>query len=71
MNMAFGDQRRIVACGEADHQPVGFALEQLLDDGAAMLQGFNPEIELERSQTIMKGAARCDFQFRKKATSAC
>lgn len=36
-----------------------------------MLQRFNPEIELERSQTIMKGAARCDFQFRKKATSAC
>jgi len=38
---------------------------------AALAQGFNPAIELERSQTIMQGAPCCDFCFRKKAPSAC
>ena len=26
--------------------------------------GYNPNIKLERSQTIMKGASHCDFRFR-------
>jgi L-2-amino-thiazoline-4-carboxylic acid hydrolase len=30
----------------------------------ALAQGFNPAIELERTQTIMEGAAHCDFRFR-------
>lgn len=30
------------------------------------MDGFNPEIELVRSQTIMEGAATCDFRYRKK-----
>ena len=33
----------------------------------AMVTGFNNELELNRSQTIMQGAPCCDFRFRKKA----
>jgi hypothetical protein len=29
-----------------------------------LVQGFNPEIELFRTQTIMEGAPYCDFRFR-------
>jgi predicted ArsR family transcriptional regulator len=32
----------------------------------AILAGFNGELELSRNQTIMEGAACCDFRFRKK-----
>ena len=28
--------------------------------------GYNPEIEMTRTQTIMKGASHCDFRFRMK-----
>ena len=31
---------------------------------AAMVEGFNPAIQLTRTQTIMEGAPRCDFRFR-------
>jgi predicted hydrocarbon binding protein len=27
-------------------------------------EGFNPDIRLERTQTIMQGASHCDFRFR-------
>ena len=30
----------------------------------ALIQGFNPEVELTRTQTIMQGAAFCDFRYR-------
>ncbi len=33
-------------------------------DGA-MIEGFNPEITLARTQTIMEGAPHCDFRFRR------
>jgi predicted ArsR family transcriptional regulator len=33
----------------------------------AMIVGFNDELELSRSGTIMNGAACCDFRYRKKA----
>ncbi len=33
----------------------------------AMVVGFNDELELSRTQTIMEGAACCDFRFRMKA----
>jgi predicted ArsR family transcriptional regulator len=33
----------------------------------AMVVGFNGELDLSRSRTIMEGAACCDFRFRKKA----
>jgi hypothetical protein len=29
----------------------------------ALIEGFNPEIELTRTQTLMEGAAFCDFRF--------
>ncbi|MDR3636600.1 MAG: L-2-amino-thiazoline-4-carboxylic acid hydrolase [Isosphaeraceae bacterium] len=29
----------------------------------ALVEGFNPEIELTRTQTIMQGATHCDFRF--------
>jgi hypothetical protein len=32
----------------------------------AMVVGFNRELNLSRSQTIMEGAACCDFRFRKR-----
>jgi hypothetical protein len=32
---------------------------------AAFAEGFNAELRLERSQTILDGAPRCDFRFRK------
>jgi predicted ArsR family transcriptional regulator len=30
----------------------------------ALIQGFNPDVELTRTQTIMEGAPHCDFRFR-------
>jgi hypothetical protein len=35
----------------------------------ALVEGFNPAIELERTQTLMEGAAYCDFRFRAKPSS--
>ena len=31
----------------------------------ALIQGFNDDIQLERTQTIMEGAAFCDFRYRR------
>jgi hypothetical protein len=31
----------------------------------ALIEGYNPEISLERSQTIMEGALHCDFRYRR------
>jgi L-2-amino-thiazoline-4-carboxylic acid hydrolase-like protein len=33
----------------------------------AMVEGFSPELALERTQTIMQGASHCDFRFKRKA----
>jgi hypothetical protein len=33
-------------------------------DGA-MIEGFNPEIEFRRTQTLMEGAAHCDFRYKR------
>ncbi|MHC5003925.1 MAG: L-2-amino-thiazoline-4-carboxylic acid hydrolase [Planctomycetota bacterium] len=30
-------------------------------------EGFNPELELRRTQTLMEGASHCDFRFSRKA----
>jgi len=32
----------------------------------ALIEGFNPEISLERTQTIMEGADYCDFRYRRR-----
>jgi predicted ArsR family transcriptional regulator len=33
---------------------------------AALIQGFNPEVAFQRTQTIMQGAPFCDFRYRLK-----
>jgi hypothetical protein len=33
----------------------------------AMVAGFNDDLELTRSQTIMQGGSCCDFRFRRKS----
>jgi len=40
---------------------LGFTLSCARD--FAMVEGFNPEIKLERTQTLMEGADHCDFRF--------
>jgi hypothetical protein len=37
---------------------------------AALIEGFNPAVELTRTQTIMHGAATCDFRYRRHAPPA-
>lgn len=32
----------------------------------ALIQGFNPTVELTRTQTIMSGAPYCDFRYRRQ-----
>ncbi len=32
----------------------------------SLIEGFNPEVKLTRTQTIMEGAAFCDFRFVRK-----
>jgi predicted ArsR family transcriptional regulator len=36
----------------------------------ALAEGFSPDIELTRTQTIMQGAPHCDFRFVKRAKPA-
>ena len=43
---------------------LGFTLSCARD--FAMVEGFNPEIKLERTQTLMEGADHCDFRFTHK-----
>jgi predicted hydrocarbon binding protein len=34
---------------------------------AALIEGFDPEVRFERTQTLMEGASYCDFRYQKKA----
>lgn len=36
---------------------------------AAMIDGFNPDIEFRRTQTIMQGATHCDFRYRRRTAA--
>lgn len=36
----------------------------------ALIEGFNPAVELTRTQTIMQGASHCDFRYRLRAPVA-
>lgn len=38
----------------------------LCDLDVAMAEGLGPDLEFERSQTIMQGASHCDFRFRRR-----
>jgi predicted ArsR family transcriptional regulator len=51
--------------GELGLSDLGFRLQCNRDN--AMVAGFNDELGLSRSQTIMQGAACCDFRFRKRS----
>jgi len=33
---------------------------------AALIEGFDPEVKLERTQTLMEGASYCDFRYHRK-----
>jgi len=33
----------------------------------AMVEGFSPDLRLERTQTIMQGASHCDFRFSRRS----
>jgi hypothetical protein len=35
----------------------------------ALIEGFNPDVELTRTQTIMQGAPHCDFRYRMRPQS--
>jgi predicted ArsR family transcriptional regulator len=54
---AFADMYRELGLGD-----LGFVLSCNRDGGFS--KGFNPQIALERTQTIMSGATHCDFRFR-------
>ena len=47
---------------------LGFILSCNRD--GALIEGFNPEIELTRTTTIMQGAPRCDFRYRRRRPPA-
>jgi hypothetical protein len=34
-----------------------------------MAEGFGPDIDLKRTQTIMQGARHCDFRYRRRKVS--
>ncbi len=41
---------------------LGFSLSCQRD--FALIEGFNPDVELTRTQTLMEGASHCNFRFR-------
>jgi predicted ArsR family transcriptional regulator len=60
----------ITRCGYAEfYKQLGLAelgFRILCNRDHAAVAGFNDQLEMSRSQTIMQGAACCDFRFRKK-----
>lgn len=43
-------------------EDLGFHLSCNRD--ATLIEGFNPDLELQRSQTLMEGASHCDFRYK-------
>lgn len=37
---------------------------------AALIEGFNPNVDFERTQTLMEGASYCNFRYVRKQDSA-
>ncbi len=60
----------VTRCGYAEfYQELGLAdigYRLHCNRDHAMVVGFNAKLELHRSQTIMEGAACCDFRFHRK-----
>jgi hypothetical protein len=54
MDMGLGDIGHLLSCNR---------------DGDFCI-GYNPDIEMTRTQTIMKGASHCDFRYRMKKKEA-
>jgi hypothetical protein len=50
---------------ELGEPELGFLLVCSADFDTA--EGFGPDVELTRTQTIMQGASHCDFRYRRKA----
>jgi hypothetical protein len=48
---------------ELDEPELGFLLVCSADFSTA--EGYDPDIELSRTQTIMQGASHCDFRYRR------
>jgi predicted ArsR family transcriptional regulator len=61
----------VTRCGYAEfYKQLGLAelgYRILCSRDHAAVAGFNDQLEMSRSQTIMQGASCCDFRFRKKA----
>ena len=63
----------VTRCGYAEFYKqlglaeLGYRIHCMRDHAA--VAGFNDQLELSRSQTIMQGAACCDFRFRKKGSA--
>jgi hypothetical protein len=51
---------------ELGEPELGFLLVCTLDFPTA--EGFGPDVKLTRTQTIMQGASRCDFRYRREKT---
>jgi len=49
-------------------EELGVAMSCCRDEPHA--RGFHPELRLERTQTLMEGADRCDFRYRLERTKA-
>jgi predicted ArsR family transcriptional regulator len=52
---------------ELDAPELGFLL--VCSSDFHMAEGFGPDIELKRTQTIMQGASHCDFRYRRQKAS--
>ncbi len=59
MRISLPEQREIEA--RMDVGDLGYYLSSSRD--AAFAREFNPDIRMTRTQTIMPGAAFCDFRF--------
>jgi hypothetical protein len=56
----YAEMYRNLGCAD-----LGFILSCGRD--AAFIEGFNPDVALTRTQTIMQGAPTCDFRYRLQA----
>jgi hypothetical protein len=64
----------VTRCGYAEfYKSLGLAEFGFLfhcDRDFAVLEGFSPDVSLTRTQTIMQGAAHCDFRFKERKEPA-
>jgi L-2-amino-thiazoline-4-carboxylic acid hydrolase len=51
-------------CNELGEPELGFLL--VCSSDFPFAEGFGPDVKLTRTQTIMQGASRCDFRYRRQ-----